>query len=234
MGDYYRTTISAMAITQKKSIFKNFQKGVTLVELLVVIAIFSVVSSILVFNYSDFSTNVSIRNLSQDIALTIRKVQTYATSVQSIENTNLNTNSFPAYGISFSLDATSTTFEPNVKKFVVFADIPDGMTGAPNKRYDGNGTCGNPEFGAECLESISINSADSIVGFCTDVTGCISSGSVDITFRRPVPDVIICYKGSSSDSCQPSTISNLDIVLQSAKGLRRTVSLWNTGQISIK
>jgi prepilin-type N-terminal cleavage/methylation domain-containing protein len=180
---------------------RNKQSGVTLVELLVVVAIFAMISSVLMFNYSDFSTNVSIRNLSQDIALTVRKVQTYATSVQGIDNTNINTRSFPAYGISFSLDATSSQFGPNTKQFVVFADIPDNPGQLPNKHYDNNGVCGNPVVGSECVENISINTFDSIVELCTDATGCVSNGSIDITFRRPVPDAIICYKTSVSGDC---------------------------------
>jgi prepilin-type N-terminal cleavage/methylation domain-containing protein len=215
---------------------KTKQSGVTLIELIVVIAIFAIVSSVLLFNYSDFSTNVSIRNLSQEVALSVRKAQTYATSVKGIENTNLSTRDYPSYGISFSLDATSGPFEPNTKQFVLFADVPSIFgTLLPNKQYETNGTCGVIEPGSECIENFSINTSDSIIEFCTDVTGCVSSGSIDITFRRPVPDAIICYKSSSSDTtCLNTTISNVDIVLQSAKGLRRTVSVWNTGQISVK
>ncbi len=210
------------------------QSGVTLIELIVVVVIFSIISSVLLFNYSDFSTNVSIRNLSQDIALTVRKVQTYATSVQSLNNTTMDTRSFPSYGISFSLENTSGPFQPNKKRFVVFADIPSTADQLPNKKYDSDGSCGNPASGSECLESFSINSSDNIVQICTDVTGCVAVGSVDITFRRPVPDAIICYKDTFDGDCQSSNISYVDIILQSAKGLNRRVSVWNTGQISVK
>jgi prepilin-type N-terminal cleavage/methylation domain-containing protein len=211
------------------------QSGVTLIELIVVIAIFAIVSSVLLFNYSDFSTNVSIRNLSQEVALSVRKAQTYATSVKGIENTNLSTRDYPSYGISFSLDATSSAFKPNTKQFILFADVPTTFGASPNRQYETNGTCGVIEPGSECIENFSINTTDSIVGLCTDATGCVSTGSVDITFRRPVPDAIICYKAYSADTtCLNTTISNVDIILQSAKGLRRTVSVWNTGQISVK
>lgn len=230
MGSNNHNPLSSMVITNKKQL----QKGITLIELIVVVGIVSVISSVLLFNYSDFSTNVSIRNLSQEIALTVRKVQTYATSVRGIDNTTLSTRSFPAYGISFSLDATSGTFEPNTKEFILFADIPENVGDSPNKKYDGDGSCGSPGVGAECIENYSISSSDSIVEVCTDATGCVSAGSIDITFRRPVPDAIICYRASSSDNCQNITISYVDIVVQSAKGLRRSISVWNTGQISVK
>ncbi len=216
-----------MAIINKK------QSGVTLIELIVVLGIFSVISSVLLFNYSDFSTNVSIRNLSQEVALTVRKVQTYATSVRGLDNGGGSTKSFPAYGISFSLDFTSGSFEPNRKQFILFADIPESVGQLPNKIYNGDGTCGTPDVGSECLENFSIETFDSIVELCTDATsGCVSTGSVDITFRRPIPDAIICYRSSSAEDCQIA--SYVDIVLQSAKGLRRKVSVWNTGQIGVK
>lgn len=223
-----------MAIINNKQLNRARQSGVTLIELIVVMAIFTLISSVLLFNYSDFSTNVSIRNLSQDIALTVRKVQTYATSVHSITNNTMDTRDFPSYGISFSLDETSGAFEPNKKRFVIFADIPDVPGGLPDKQYDSDGTCGSPAVDSECLESFSITNSDSIVEICTDATGCVSLGSVDITFRRPVPDAIICYKQSFNDECQTSSISYVDLVLRSAKGLTRKVSVWNTGQISVK
>jgi prepilin-type N-terminal cleavage/methylation domain-containing protein len=222
-----------MALINKKQSNLSFQAGVTLIELIVVVAIFSLVSSILLFNYSDFSTNVSIRNLSQEIALTVRKVQTYATSVRGIDNSNVSTRSFPAYGISFSVDPSSGTFEPNKKQFILFADIPQSVGSLPNKRYDGDGSCGNPVSGGECLENFSIDSSDTIVELCPD-GACVSAGSVDITFRRPIPDAIICYKTTSSGDCQNSSISYVDIIVQSVKGIRRTISVWNTGQISVK
>lgn len=209
------------------------QSGVTLIELLVVIGIFSVVSSVLIFNYSDFSTNVSVRNLSQEIALSVRKAQTYATSVRGIDNGG-STRDYPAFGVSFSLDSSSGQFEPNNKDFILFADVPGKSGEAPNKNYDSAGSCGKPEINNECLENFSIDTSDYIVEICSDTTGCVNTGSFDITFRRPMPDANICYKLTPDGDCETSSISYVDIILQSAKGLRRTVSVWNTGQISVK
>ncbi len=223
-----------MAIIRKKQFKRGWQAGVTLIELIVVIGIFSVVSSVLIFNYSDFSTNVSVRNLSQEVALSVRKAQTYATSVRGIDNSVTSTRDYPAYGVSFSLDATSGPFEPNKKSFILFADIPESPDAAPNKRYESDGSCGTPGVGAECIESFSIETFDSIVEVCTDATGCIKTGSFDITFRRPTPDAIICYKLAAGEDCQTSSISYINIILESAKGLRRSISVWNTGQISVQ
>ncbi len=214
-----------------KKINNNFQVGVTLIELMVIVAIVGVVSSVLLFNYSDFSTNVSIRNLSQEIALSIRKSQTYATSVSGV--TSSGERSYPAYGLVFSLESSSLPFTPTPKKFISFADIPLGLDSEPNEKYDSDGyVCGNVSSGNECVESISINSADSIVGLETDVTGPVTSGSIAVTFRRPSPDAIICYIPSGSTDCIPQTSSYAKITLKSVKGLTRSVSVWNTGQIT--
>ncbi len=212
---------------------KIFQSGVTLIELIVVVAIFSVVSSVLLFNYSDFSTNVSIRNLSQDIALTIRKSQTYATSVRGI--TSGTDRTYPAYGMVFSLESNPGAFDPNSKNFVSFVDvIPTGFQ-VPNKKYDSNGSCGNIAEGAECLEAVSITSSDSLVNIETDVTGApLTTGTVAITFRRPSPDAIICYIPSGQSDCISQVPSYVKLTFRSAKGLLRSVSVWNTGQINVE
>ncbi|MCC7436777.1 prepilin-type N-terminal cleavage/methylation domain-containing protein [Candidatus Nomurabacteria bacterium] len=210
---------------------KNKQSGITLVELMVVVAIFSVVSSVLLFKYSDFSTNVSLRNLSQDIALSIRKSQTFATSVRNANGPG--DSSYPAYGIVFSLESQIDPYLPTPKRFISFADfIPSGQS-APNKIYDSNGTCGSPQEGAECVEAITINSGDSIVEIETDVSGIVSSGSVHITFRRPSPDAIICYIPSGQSSCVGQA-SYAKIKIRSAKGLTKVISVWNTGQINVE
>lgn len=211
---------------------KAFQSGVTLIELIVVVAIFSVVSSVLLFNYSDFSTNVSIRNLSQDIALTIRKSQTYATSVRGI--TSGTDRTYPAYGMVFSLESNSGVFDPNSKNFVSFVDVIPAGFQVPNKKYDSNGSCGVIAEGSECLEAVSITSSDSLVGIETDVTGYVTTGTVAVTFRRPSPDAIICYIPSGQSDCISQIPSYVKLTFRSAKGLLRSVSVWNTGQINVE
>ena len=53
-----------MTIFNKK-IKKN--AGMTYVELIVVLSIFAVLSSVAVFNYSEFQTKVDIKNLANDL-----------------------------------------------------------------------------------------------------------------------------------------------------------------------
>ncbi len=214
------------------------QKGVTLIEMIVVIFIFGLVSSVLLFNYSDFSSNVSVRNLAQDVGLYVRKAQTYSTSVQFIQNEN-GTEDFHSYGLSFSPDDNIADNLPYNRQFIFFADIPDqnNLPLVYNKMYQTNGSCGNPTENDECIQLLNINTADKIVSICRDVYGtreCMENGIVDITFLRPSPDANFCIKlGGYYDSCDTAPTSYVDLILQSAKGVQKTVTIWNTGQIAI-
>lgn len=205
------------------------QAGMTLIELIVVIAIVSIVSGVLMFNYSGFSTTASIRNLAQEIALAIRKSQIYATSV--IRSPDESQTIYGSYGISFSKATVSANTEPNTKQFVLFADIPASKNGF----YDSPGaTCGGS---SECLEVLSINSSDKIVkaeacdssNLCTEA---LSGDSIDVLFQRPSPDAYICLKRGTS--CIAGPFASAKITVESAKGLSKIISVWNTGQIRIQ
>ncbi len=225
----------------------SLQQGVTIIEMLVVVAIIAMVSGVIIFNYSDFSTNVSIRNLTQEVALSIRKAQTYATSVRPIEGlVGVSSREFAGYGASFSVarDVGSDQYLADAKKFILFADIPLVFGESPNGAYDQeiNGVCDAPLASMECIETFGINTADRIVGICSDdvtpydsgsMIDCSDKGSVDITFLRPNPDAHIRYHNEATNE----TIENASyakIVFESAKGLRRSVTVWNTGQISVR
>lgn len=206
------------------------QKGMTTIELIVVLAIVAVVSAVIVFNYSDFRSKVTLRSLAQDTALAIRKAQTYATSIRSLAGASSDTNEFPAYGISLSVEQETSPDEgtPSKSRFVLFADMEDG--GSSDGIYNNGGRCGTPSIGEECVESFSFLSLDRITKLCTD-NGCVTGGSVDILFRRPAPDAIICEV--TGGSCN-IVASYVEIHLQAPSGETRIVTVWNTGQISVE
>jgi prepilin-type N-terminal cleavage/methylation domain-containing protein len=225
----------------KVALFKKGKgsRGLTLIEMLVVIAIVMIIAAILLFKYADFSTNVSIRGLAQQMALSIRKGQTYATSARPAETGNFNTGIYPAYGLAFNLQdekssGAAAKLLPSDKRFVLFADIPTSAHPQGDKIYQNSNTlCGKPAAGNECVESFTITSGDSIQEICSDAisgNGCETSGSATIIFRRPIPDAYICI---NSSTCSKSA-AYVDIVVESAKGLKKTISVWNTGQISVK
>jgi len=212
--------------------------GITLIELIVVLGIFSVISAILVFNYSNFRTNISIRNLAQEVGLAIRKAQAFATSVRGVDLSQTNTRNYPGFGISFQVG--TPIVKNNVadeKEFILFTDIVrEGDTQA-NNLYDApvTGTCGTVQESNECLEKFNITSSDKISRLCTYSYGGTEDCSrtrVNVVFKRPNPDAVICIPQAAS-GCDTSA-SNLRIELESAGGIKRSVTVWNTGQISVE
>jgi len=218
---------------------RDRSRGMTVVELIVIIGIVGVVSTVVVFNYSKFRTNVSLRGLSQEIALSIRKAQTFATSVQSINGSG-NTNEFPGFGISFSLDAAGSgaPYAANQSRFVIFADIPSPGNEIGDGLYsNGAGTCGSPTAGNECVESFNINTTDRIVELCVPSTSsCMTtSGSrVDIVFNRPAADALICTVNGAGTACQGAAASSVKIKIRALSGREHSILVWNTGQISVE
>lgn len=218
--------------SKKNNLFKNNTKinsGFTIIELLVVIFIFGVISSLVIFNYGAFRSDVSVENLAQDIALTIRRAQIYAVSTKGADNTT-----FPSYGVHFSIQGT-TPILGTEKAFVLFADLPDYPVVG---QYDQNSiSCGTVVSSAinqdECLEIINITTSDKIQEICDD-RACYaksSNPSVDIVFTRPNTEAIFCFKVGGSPC---STPSNVKIKLTSINGTERLVNVWNTGLIDVK
>lgn len=230
----------------------QYNRGVTLVEMLVVIAIFGIVASILLFNYKDFNTNVSVRNLSQDVGLTIRKAQLYATSIRRTAPIVGQVKDTTVYGIVFSLDpvqrAINNALLPNQRQFVLFADQSfDGTVTGVNSLYDSTGAaCGTPVLGDECLENFSITSTDYVKKICYLASGQSTEECLDaalastkgytqfsILFRRPSPEAFFCVKDASS-SCMQTALSYMKIIVSSSTGTEKMITVWNTGQIAVQ
>jgi prepilin-type N-terminal cleavage/methylation domain-containing protein len=232
---------SAFAFPRGQS-FGATKAGFTIIEMLIVVAIFAVVATVLLFNYRDFSNNVSVRNLAEETGLAVRKSQSYATSIHSIAGTNgALSDTYPAYGVSFSVNTTGAqTYDPTVTSFALFADISPSNNTVTNNLYDNNGSCGSPSNGQECLESFGLKDLDTIVSLCTDVpssNSCFTpqtGGTVNVVFHRPNPDAVICVVApGNGGACSAQMASYLKVTVASVKGLQHVITIWNTGQISI-
>ncbi len=212
----------------KKFELASKQRGMTLVELLVVLAIFFIVAGLTIFDYGRFRSSVSLQNLADDIALSIRRAQNYAIGVKSA-----NPSAFDSgYGIHFStnLYSSSDARAGSNKSFVIFADLDGSHT--YNYTTSTSAICDVSTItaGEECVDLLSINTADSIYQICPDGNNCVNSGFADITFLRPNPDAFICVDGACS-----SSLSSVDIVVRNtASGDTKTISVSNIGQISIR
>jgi hypothetical protein len=118
---------------------------------------------------------------------------------------------------------------------VLFADTATQANGqGTDNLYENSGSCGNPAPGSECVESFDITSGDKVVSLCTstnagDTPDC-SAKTVNVVFHRPNPDATICVV---NDGACLAPVSDLIVTVESPKGLQDTITLWNTGQISV-
>ena len=223
------------------------QKGFTLVEMIVVCAIVGVISAIVMFNYSDFRQAIDTRNLAEELALTIRKAQTYATGSQGVFDTDGNkVNSF---GMVFSTDTNSGGgFAPSAKNFTLFAALPisaRGSTVQQNAYSFNTGDSCNPtkngiSLSTECLESFAITYSASIsnIEFYDNNNGWVglpASAYANVIFNRPVPDAYICSNSGAMGSLCSSPASAIRLTITSQNGkIQKYVVVWNTGQISVE
>lgn len=185
--------------------------GFSLVELIVVMGIFTVISSVVIFNYGRFSSNLIVTNLAYEAALAVRQAQVYGISVKQ----TLVGNKFDApYGVWFS--------SASPQNFYLFSDKN------PDKRYDSLN---------ENEESFSMNGSNVISNFCITDTGggrmCSKTGALDsmsIRFKRPEPNSLIYGFLTSSEYAG----SKAEIMFTSGRGDKTArMTVTSTGQISV-
>ncbi|MFA6251135.1 MAG: prepilin-type N-terminal cleavage/methylation domain-containing protein [Candidatus Paceibacterota bacterium] len=222
--------------------------GVTLIELIVVISIFLVMSLIVLFNYGQFRSATSIQNLADDIALSVRKAQSYAIGVRG------SSSAFDfGYGVHFSLNSVTKNYFGSNKLFLIFANINNNMT----YDYDKSNECGKPTAENECLEALKITSADVIsniyLGYSKDNEKAIDKNDlVEIFFNRPNPEPIFCYKKNTSSANDTTALPDdlppippgcdqkdviyyikIEISNISDPNVLKIITIWNNGQISV-
>jgi len=216
----------------------KYSKGMTIVELLVVIGIFTIISVIIIFDYGNFRSTSSLQNLADDVALSVRKAQSFAIGVRGAGSDGFS----PGYGVHFStknIDPSEpTTYSGSSRSFVLFANIDNDTS------YDNDGSCGitNLTEVNECIEELRVMSSDKISKISYYVSNTeyqIAEGDViDIFFLRPNPEPTFCYKEkahASSSACDVENISSIKIkILNDANpSYFKTIIIWNNGQISV-
>ena len=219
-------------------------RGFTMVELMVTVGIFTIISALLLANYPSFSSRIVLENVAHEIGLSVRQAQSYGLNVR----VNIGTGQaiFPPYGVHFSFSGVSQDDPTDEKKFMLFADLlPDvNNPTSNNKRYDGASGC--DVSGGECVELFTIQSSEKIVALCGNLKSSgatlenwqsvpgadCSLTALDIVFTRPDPDATIT--GESVVAGEAVSFSDAEIVVASPRGDKKTVVVWQTGQIAVE
>lgn len=198
------------------SAFRNRKTttGFSLVELMVSIGIFAIITSVVMFNYGRFESNMVVTNLAYEAALATRQAQVYGISVKKTKGGDFDS----SYGVYFGADN---------QKFYLFADNNKDNLRAENESED--------------EEVFSMNGTNVINKFCvvSDNSGepiCNSSdtfSSLSIIFTRPEPNAHI-YTFNNGGGLVGWTYSTAYIYVSSGRGDKvAKVTVTNTGQISV-
>lgn len=235
--------------------------GMTAIELVVVMGIFAAISSTVLFNYRNFSNNVALQNLAQDVALQIKRAQTESVSGrlpilsgnQLLESGNLlPTDWKPSYGVAFQTDVANNWdlggggFAYYFNKGLPppppdFVEVNRDLYDFTETTYEGCGALAPGD--SECLEEIKISSGDYIDMLCFNFTtineSCTAGGGIEsvnnqafISFTRPRGNAIIM--DGSVDDGGASPYDNVFIRITSPSGKHKYISVWASGYISIR
>lgn len=230
----------------KKKLNNQKQRGMTLIELLVALVIFSIITGIVLFNYGDFNASLTMQNLADDIALTVRRAQSYAIGVRGREGLfNVG------YGVHFAVtpynsntkEANTILYQGSQKSFILYKRNNAGQTGFSIRYENNDGICGGE---TDCLEMLYITSSDYIKEIKVKVSEeertlgeDDNPNGVSILFVRPSPEPYICVLDDNTcwgaDAGGRPMVEYVKIKISSFKDLdsEKFITISNTGQISV-
>ena len=194
-------------------------RGMTYVELIVVLSIFSLMSSVVIFNYGDFQTKIDIKNLASDVALKIVEAQKSSLSGKLPPPTGqypYTSTWKPSYGLYFNPGSDN-------KSFIYFTDL-DNTAPPQNGLFDGS------DCTLECLEKITITKGNTISSLDVFYQGGATAQLPDltVTFKRPNSGAIL-----KSTSAFTGGVSYAQITIASPKTTNALIKIYPSGRIQI-
>jgi prepilin-type N-terminal cleavage/methylation domain-containing protein len=191
-------------------------RGFTLIELLVSVGIFAMMTALLVSKYGNFNQSVLLTNLAYDVALTLRTAQTYGVSIRG-QGTG-DASFLYGYGVHISDQAG----ENQRLTFFATPTIVDDV-------YDGKNVDGDLE-----ISRYAIKRGARVSDVCAGTEANCQNVAInlDITFKRPDPNAVICI-----GAAPPSMECNKEfakITLEGTDGSLRHVTIRKNGQISVE
>ena len=179
-------------------------RGFSITELLVSISIVLTILTIIISNQSTYTDGIALSNLADEISITIAQAQAYGAGVRETAPGSLDFSR--AYGLSFAKSANKT--------YIYFID-QDG-----DKIYDAG----------ETISQTDISRGNYVDDICAVLPGNVSEcgiGQVDISFTRPKTEPKLIFSAS-----WPTAIG-VKLVLKSPAGDTKSVTVYNTGQITV-
>ncbi len=183
--------------------------GFSLVEMIVVVAIIIVITSVLLFKQSKFSSDILVTNAAYEIALSIREAQVYG--ISSKQGTG-GTNSNVGYGVYLNSAPSSS--------FIIYSDS--------DQNYPFNFNAGNPsEY--TTVETPTLTQGQTIKRFCLIGGSCSDTGlaAINIGFIKPNPEALI------HDNSATKFAGAIIVVSSSIGDKCRVVRVTSIGQISV-
>jgi prepilin-type N-terminal cleavage/methylation domain-containing protein len=199
------------------------QAGFTIPELIISITIASIILTIVVSNQATYTDGANVTNLADEIGLTISQAQVYGIAVK--EFTPGSSDFSASYGLAFSLLGSGSN-----GAYISFADRN------ANKIYDGDWSC--PLGGAsECLGRVNISRGNFIESLCVvriSEADLCDVGRIDISFVRPNIEAKLIFFNSGGLAFVPANMKGAKIKVQSPGGLIKSVTVFETGQVSVQ
>ncbi|MFA4975274.1 MAG: type II secretion system protein [Candidatus Paceibacterota bacterium] len=207
----------------------KLNRGMTYVELIVVLSIFSVLTSVVLFNYGDFQAKVDIKILANDIASKIIEVQKAALSgeLPTVDQQNIlaaNNQWKPSYGLYFNSSSTDldTSISPAVtfNKEIIYFTSFDNINNYYNKLSSDS-----------ILDHIRITKNNSITKL--EAFGCGEVDDLSIVFKRPDSSAFIS-DSSGYSFCSSFEYARITVSSSGSNPFTAHIRVYPSGRVQIE
>lgn len=198
-------------------------RGFTLIEMLAAIAVISMVSAMILFNYTIFNRQIVMNRAARALAFGLREAQSRSVNVSQVQCSPA-----PCFPRNFGVHMETATNG----EFVLFTDRDgDGI-------YDASGTCGGASD--ECVIRTLFTNGVHVQELRTP--SAATEAVFNVLFYRPDPTVIVYNTsgvplGGTSNGpfrifLAPQGYTGPTACL--TPGICKVIRIWLTGQISIE